>query len=65
MSPEPAVNHYDLDNDEDAFIIIASDGLWGVMKAPEAVEIVSAAEKKNSKGHHSTSSSSSHKSSFR
>lgn len=42
VSPEPDVHHIDLNNntEKNKFIILASDGLWGVMNSHEAVKHV-------------------------
>lgn len=41
VSPEPDINVVDLEHGVHKFIIVASDGLWGVMNAQTAVGIVS------------------------
>ena len=41
VSPEPDIEVLDIEKDEDCFMILASDGLWGVVDAQEAVNIVS------------------------
>ncbi|XP_066922712.1 protein phosphatase 1D-like [Clytia hemisphaerica] len=42
VSPDPDVDHIDLEDtsNKNKFIILASDGLWGVMNAKEAVDNV-------------------------
>jgi len=42
VSPNPDVDHIDLDTttNSNKFIILASDGLWGVMNAKQAVDHV-------------------------
>jgi len=42
VSPEPDVHHIDLNNntEKNKFIILASDGLWGVMNSHQAVKYV-------------------------
>jgi serine/threonine protein phosphatase PrpC len=37
--PEPEINQYKL-NDEDKFLILASDGVWEFIESQEAVEII-------------------------
>ena len=41
VSPEPEITVIDLKPGLHKFIILASDGLWGVMNAEDAVKIVS------------------------
>lgn len=41
VSPEPEISVIDYDPDVHRFFILASDGLWGVINAQEAVKIVS------------------------
>lgn len=50
VSPDPDVHHIDLDgSSKNKFIILASDGLWGVMNAKETVEHVCKYELSHSK----------------
>lgn len=48
VSPEPEISVIDYDPEFHKFIILASDGLWGVMNAQEAVKIVSEYEEEES-----------------
>ena len=45
VSPEPDIEVLEIKKDEDYFMILASDGLWGVVGAQEAVDIVDEYEK--------------------
>lgn len=40
VSPEPDIKEIDIIPGKTKFLILASDGLWGVMKAKEAVDAV-------------------------
>jgi serine/threonine protein phosphatase PrpC len=40
VSAEPEVQFFDRDEQEDEFIIVASDGLWDVMNSDEVIEFV-------------------------
>ena len=45
VSPIPDIRVHKIDSIRDEFIIIASDGLWGVMRPQESVDLVNAFEK--------------------
>lgn len=45
MSPVPDVKVYNINPGVDKFIIVASDGLWGVVRPNEAVRCVNEAIK--------------------
>ena len=47
VSPDPHIEVIDLEKDVDCFMILASDGLWGVMDAQEAINIVDDYEKED------------------
>ena len=47
VSPEPHIEVIDLEQDVDCFMILASDGLWGVVDAQEAINIVDDYEKED------------------
>ena len=49
MSPEPDISVIDYDPLVHKFIIVASDGLWGVMDAQFAVNCVSKYEQSSTK----------------
>jgi len=57
VSPNPDVDHIDLDinSNSNKFIILASDGLWNVMNAKEAVDHVYEYEQNNTKQRHKCS----------
>ena len=39
VSPDPHIACHDVREGEDVFMILASDGLWGVVRPQEAVDI--------------------------
>ena len=40
VSSEPDISRYDISDEDDQFIILASDGMWDVMTSQQAVEFV-------------------------
>ena len=50
VSPVPDVYVYDLHKHKEQFVVLASDGLWNMIRPQEAVSIVAAVEGKQSRG---------------
>ncbi|XP_057295372.1 protein phosphatase 1D-like [Hydractinia symbiolongicarpus] len=49
VSPEPEIEDIDLIPGHHKFVLLASDGLWGVMNGQDAVDIVTRCERSSSK----------------